>query len=70
MYNIYTSFDEFFLPVSQRVEMNYIKIVSVMVSVLASSAIDCGYGERAKTAWLGIRIMCLIGATYLPNDCC
>ena len=41
-----------------------------MVSVLASSAIDCGYGERAKTGWLGIRIMCLIGATYLPNDCC
>ena len=25
---------------------------------------------RAKTGSLGIRIMCLIGATYLPVDCC
>ena len=27
-------------------------------------------GERAKTGWLGIRIMCPSGATYLPADCC
>jgi hypothetical protein len=26
--------------------------------------------ERAKTAWLGIRIMCASGATCLPTDCC
>jgi hypothetical protein len=26
-------------------------------------------GERAKTGWLGIRIMCPSGATHLPNDC-
>ena len=69
------------------------RIDSVMVSVLASSAINCGYelglvkqkniklifvasplrtqhyGEKAKTGWLGIRIMCPSGATYLPNDC-
>ena len=68
-----------------------------MVSVFASSAIDCGYelrscleqkniklvfvasplrtqhsGERTRLVgtWLGIRIMCPSGATYLPNDCC
>ena len=27
-------------------------------------------GERAKTGRLGIRIMCLSGATCLPTDCC
>jgi len=27
-------------------------------------------GERAKTGWLGIRIMCLSGATCLSADCC
>ena len=65
-----------------------------MVSVFASSAIDCGYeprsgqtkeynmvfvasslrtqhsGERAKIGWLGIRIMCTSGATYLLAACC
>ena len=27
-------------------------------------------GVRVKTGWLGIRIMCPNGATYLPTDCC
>jgi hypothetical protein len=27
-------------------------------------------GERAKTGWLGARIMCPSGATCLPADCC
>jgi hypothetical protein len=27
-------------------------------------------GERATTGRLGIRIMCLSGATCLPADCC
>jgi hypothetical protein len=27
-------------------------------------------GERAKTSWFGIRIMCPSGATCLPADCC
>ena len=27
-------------------------------------------GARAKTGWLGIRIMCQSGATCLPADCC
>jgi hypothetical protein len=26
--------------------------------------------KRAKTGWLGIRIMCPSGATCLPADCC
>jgi len=26
--------------------------------------------ERAKTGWLGIRIMHPSGVTYLPMDCC
>ena len=26
-------------------------------------------GERAKTGWLGIRIMCPNGATCLPANC-
>ena len=28
------------------------------------------YGERAKTGWLGIRIMCPSGVACLPADCC
>jgi len=27
-------------------------------------------GERAKTGWLGIGIMCPSGATCLSADCC
>jgi hypothetical protein len=27
-------------------------------------------GERAKTGWLGIRIMCPSETTCLPADCC
>ena len=64
----------------------------VMVSMLASSAVDRGFeprlgktkdykigiccfsakhaGERAKTVWFGIRIMCPSGVTCLPADCC
>jgi hypothetical protein len=26
--------------------------------------------KRAKTGWLGIRIMCPSGVTYLSADCC
>jgi hypothetical protein len=28
------------------------------------------YGERAKIGWLGIRIMCPNGVTFLHADCC
>ena len=59
-------------------------IDGVIVNVLASSAIGRGfeawsgktknykigmYWFSAKTGWLGIRIMCLSGATCLPVDC-
>jgi hypothetical protein len=56
----------------------------VMVSVLASSVVDCGFepktiklvfvasplrtqhkGERTKTGWFGIRIMCPSGASTI-----
>jgi hypothetical protein len=61
------------------------RIGGVMVSVLASSAVDRvkprtmklvfvvsplstqHYGERAKIVWLGIRIMCPNGMTFLPG---
>ena len=60
-------------------------IARVMVSVLASNAVDRGFeprsgqtkdnstqhkGERAKTGWRVIRIMCPSGATCLSADCC
>ena len=54
------------------------RIGGVMVSVLASSAVDSGFEprsgqtknykigiKRAKTGWLGIRIMCPSGATVV-----
>jgi hypothetical protein len=44
---------------------DYIKFVFV-----ASPLSTQHYGERAKTGWLGIRIVCPTGATYLPADCC
>ena len=56
------------------------RICGVTVNVLASSAVDRGFvasslstqhsGERAKTGWLGIMIMCRSGATCLSTDCC
>ena len=64
-------------------------IGGVMISVLASSAVDRSFEPRSgrtkdyeidiccssakreeKTGWLGIRIMCLSGATCLSADCC
>ena len=55
------------------------RIGGVMVSVLASSAVDRGFepwsgqtkdykiGICCFSAWLGIRIMCPSGATFLPR---
>jgi hypothetical protein len=28
------------------------------------------WGVRTKTGWLKIRMMCPIGGTYIPTDCC
>ena len=39
--------------------------------VLVASPLSMQHqGERAKTGWLGIRLMCPSGATCLPTDCC
>ena len=38
--------------------------------VFAASPLSTQHeGVRAKTGWLGIRIMCPSGATYLSADC-
>jgi hypothetical protein len=61
------------------------RISGIMVSMLASSAIDRGFEPRsgqtkdykigiccfsAKTVWLGIKIMCPSETTCLPAACC
>ena len=70
------------------------RICGVMISVLASNAVDHGFESRsgqtkdykigiccfsakhaalkrrAKTGWLGIRIMYQSGVTLLPAGCC
>ena len=38
--------------------------------VVASPLITQLEGVRAKTGWVGIRIMCPSGATCQPADCC
>ena len=48
-----------------RVKPNTIKLVFV-ASLLSTQHL----GERAKTGWFGINIMCPSGATCLPADCC
>jgi len=48
-----------------RVKLKTRKLVFV-----ASPLSTHNLGERAKTGWLGIRIMCPSGATCLPADCC
>jgi len=40
------------------------------IDICCLSARYAALGKRAKTAWLGIRIMCPSGATCLPADCC
>ena len=47
------------------VKPNTIKLVFV-----ASPLSMQDQGERAKTGWLRIRVMCPSGMTYLPTDCC
>jgi len=49
-----------------RVKPKTIRLVFVAVSPLSVQH----KGVRAKTGWLGIRIMCPSGATYLSADCC
>ena len=72
-----------------NVACNYceLHLNDVMISVLASSAVNRGFETRsdqtraiqlifvaflirAKTGWLGIRIMCPSRTTCLSADCC
>jgi hypothetical protein len=48
-----------------RVKPNTMKLVAV-----ASPLSMQHQGERAKSGWLEIRIMCQSGVTCLPADCC
>ena len=48
-----------------RVKPKTMKLVFV-----ASSLNTQHSGDRAKTGWLGIRIMCESGAKCLAADCC
>jgi hypothetical protein len=54
-----------FEPASGQAKDYDIKLVFV-----ASPLSRQPYEERAKTGWLGIRIMCPGGATCLSVDCC
>jgi hypothetical protein len=40
------------------------------IDICCFSAKHAALKERAKTGWLGIRIMCPSGATCLSADCC
>jgi hypothetical protein len=44
---------------------------NTMILVVIASPLSMQHqGERAKTGWLEIRIMCQSGVTCLPADCC
>ena len=49
---------------------NWVKPKTITLVFVASLLSSQHYGERVKTGWLGIRIMCLNGATCLPTDSC
>ena len=40
------------------------------IGICCFSAKHTALRRKTKTGWLGIRIICLIGATCLPADCC
>ena len=47
-----------------------VKLKTIKLESVASSLSTQHQWERAKTGWLGIRIMCTSRATCLPADCC
>ena len=47
-----------------------VKPTTVRLVFVASPLIMQHEGERAKTGWHGMRIMCPSGATCLRADCC
>jgi len=48
---------------------DWIKPKTIKLVFVASPLSMQHYGERAKTGWLGIWIMCQSGATCLSADC-
>jgi hypothetical protein len=52
------------------VDRGFVKPKTIKLEYVASPLSTQHYGERAKTGWLGIRIMCPNGATCFPADCC
>ena len=50
--------------------MHRVKSKTIKLVCVASPLSTQLKGERAKTGWFGIRIMCPSGATCLSADCC
>ena len=46
-----------------------VKLTTITLEFVASLLSRQHYGERADNGWLGIRIMCPSGATFLSVDC-
>ena len=51
-------------------EPDWIKQKTITLVFVASLLSTQHYGQRAKTGWLGIRIICQSGAPCLSADCC
>ena len=51
-------------------EPRLVKTKTIKLVFVASPLSTQHLGERTKTSWLGIRIMCPSGATCLSADCC
>jgi hypothetical protein len=56
--------------VGRGFEPDRVKLKTKKKVFVASQISTQRKGERAKTGWLGIRIMCPSGATCPPVDCC
>ena len=56
--------------VDRGFEPDRVKPKTIILVFVASPLSTHHKGERAKTGWNGIRIMCPSGATCLPADCC
>ena len=56
--------------VDRGFEPRWDKPKTIKLIFVASAISTQREGERAKTDWLGIRIMCPSGETCLSADCC
>ena len=55
--------------VDHRLKPNQVKPKTIKFAFAASPLSMHHYGERAKTGWFRIRIMCPSVVTFLPTDC-